>query len=95
VGGRGQRLARSADRLAKLVLALRFGASRAALDGALLAQTDRSAAMLLTLAIILFVVWCLGFLVFHIAVGLFHLLVVFAVIALVMHFVRGGSRTPV
>ena len=51
--------------------------------------------MLLTLAIILFVVWALGFLVFHIAVGLFHLLVVLAVIALVMHFVRGSSRTTV
>jgi hypothetical protein len=74
---------------------LRFGLARAVLDGASLAQTERSAAMLLTLAIILFVVWVLGFLVFHIAVGLFHLLVVLAVIALIMHFVRGGSRTTV
>jgi hypothetical protein len=52
--------------------------------------------MLLTLAIVLFVVWALCFLVFHIAVGLIHLLVVLAVIALVMHFVRGGrNRTTV
>jgi hypothetical protein len=45
--------------------------------------------MLLTLAIILFVVWALGFLAFHVTVAIIHLLIVLAVIALVMHFVRG------
>jgi hypothetical protein len=45
--------------------------------------------MLLTLAIILFVVWALGFLAFHVTVAIIHILIVLAVIALVMHFVRG------
>ena len=45
--------------------------------------------MFLTLAIILFVVWALGFLAFHVTLALIHILVVLAVIALVMHFVRG------
>ena len=48
--------------------------------------------MLLTLAIILFVVWALGFLAFHVTVALIHILVVLAVIALVLHFVRGRRR---
>jgi predicted metal-binding membrane protein len=51
--------------------------------------------MLLTLAIILFVCWALGFLVFHLTVGLIHLVLVIAVIALIAHFVRGGRRTTV
>jgi hypothetical protein len=49
---------------------------------------------MLALAIILFVVWALCVLVFHITLALVHLLVVLAVIAAVMHFVR-KARTPV
>lgn len=45
--------------------------------------------MLLTLFGILLVLWLLGFTVFHVASGLIHLLLVLAVIALVVHFVRG------
>jgi len=45
--------------------------------------------MLLTAAIILAVLWALGFLAFHVAGGLIHLLLVLAVIALVVHLVRG------
>ena len=49
--------------------------------------------MLLTFAIVLVVLWLLGFVAFHVA-GLFiHLLLLFAVISLIMHFVRGrGAR---
>jgi hypothetical protein len=43
---------------------------------------------MLTLAIILFVVWVLCVLAFKITVAAVHLLVVLAVIALVLHFVR-------
>jgi hypothetical protein len=46
----------------------------------------------MTLAIILFILWALGFFAFHIASGLIHLVVVVAVILLVLHFVRGGRR---
>ena len=45
--------------------------------------------MLLTLAIILLIAWALGFLAFHIATSLIHVVIVVAVILLVLHFVRG------
>ncbi len=49
--------------------------------------------MLLTIAIILAILWALGFLAFHIASGLIHLVLIVAVIALVLHFVKGrGAR---
>jgi hypothetical protein len=44
--------------------------------------------MLLAIAIILAVLWVLGFVVFHVAAGLIHILIVLAVIALIVHFVR-------
>jgi len=40
-------------------------------------------------AIVLFVVWVLGWIVFHVAGGLLHILLVIAVISLIVHFVRG------
>ena len=49
--------------------------------------------MLMTVAIVLFVLWALGLFAFHVTTGLIHLLVVFAVIAIVMHFVRGKRLT--
>ena len=45
--------------------------------------------MLLTIAIILFVLWALGFFAFHVAGGLIHLLLVIAVIVLIWNFVTG------
>jgi hypothetical protein len=45
--------------------------------------------MLLWLAIVLVIAWALGFVVFHVAGGLIHILLVFAVISLILHFVRG------
>jgi hypothetical protein len=47
--------------------------------------------MLLTLAIIILVLWALGFLAFHVASPLIHLLLVIGVIVLIVHFVRGRS----
>lgn len=38
---------------------------------------------------ILVVLWVLGFLAFHVAGGLIHLLLLLALISLVMHFIRG------
>ena len=40
-------------------------------------------------AIVLFVVWLLGWVVFHVAGGLIHVLLVIAIITLIVHFVRG------
>jgi len=49
--------------------------------------------MLMTIGIILLVLWALGLFAFHITSGLFHVLVVLAVIAIVMHLVRGNRLT--
>jgi hypothetical protein len=48
--------------------------------------------MLLTVALILFVLWALGFFAFHVAGSLIHLILIIAVIVIVLHFVRGGRR---
>lgn len=50
--------------------------------------------MLLTIAIVLLVLWALGFLAFHVTVGAIHLVLAVAVIMLIAHFVR-GRRTVV
>ena len=44
--------------------------------------------MFLALFVILLVLWLLGFLAFHVAGGLIHLLLVIAVIFLVVHLLR-------
>jgi hypothetical protein len=41
------------------------------------------------IAAILVVLWLLGFLAFHVAGGLIHLLLILAVISIVVHFVSG------
>lgn len=41
------------------------------------------------LFVVLLVAWLCGFTVFHVAGGLIHLLLVFAVISLILHFVLG------
>lgn len=51
--------------------------------------------MLLTIALIILVLWLLGFAI-HIGGGLIHILLIIGLIMLVLHFVRGrGSRTNV
>lgn len=47
--------------------------------------------MLWTIAIILFVLWILGFAVFHVAGGLIHLLLVIAVIVVLYRLFTGRS----
>jgi len=47
--------------------------------------------MFLGLAVVLLVLWLLGFFAFHIASGLIHLLIIVAVISFIVHFVRGRS----
>jgi hypothetical protein len=41
---------------------------------------------------VLLIAWITGFTVFHVAGGLIHLLLIFAVISLILHFVM-GART--
>ena len=45
--------------------------------------------MLLIVAIVLAVLWALGWFAFHVASGLIHLLLVFAVVALVVQLFTG------
>jgi uncharacterized protein DUF5670 len=45
--------------------------------------------MLLLIAIVLFVLWLLGFTAFHVAGGLIHLLLVLAVISIIWHLIAG------
>ena len=45
--------------------------------------------MLWTLAVILLILWALGFLAFHIGGGLIHLLLVLAVIVIIWQLVTG------
>jgi hypothetical protein len=47
--------------------------------------------MFLILFVILLVMWLLGFLAFHVAGGLIHLLLIIALISLVVHLFRGRS----
>ena len=47
--------------------------------------------MLIVIAIILLVLWLLGFLVFHIAGGLIHLVLVIGVVMFALHLLRGRS----
>ncbi|HVX41996.1 MAG TPA: lmo0937 family membrane protein [Gemmatimonadaceae bacterium] len=49
--------------------------------------------MLITLAIILLILWALGFLAFHVAGGLIHILLVIALIIIVVRLITG--RRPV
>jgi len=45
--------------------------------------------MLLTVAIILLILWALGFFAFHVAGGLIHILLVVGIIVLIWNFVTG------
>jgi hypothetical protein len=45
--------------------------------------------MWITIAIILAILWLLGVFAFHVTAGLFHLLLLIALIALIVHFVSG------
>jgi uncharacterized protein DUF5670 len=50
--------------------------------------------MLFAVAAVLFLVWALGFLAFHVTTAFFHLLLLAAVVAVLFHFVS-GRRTVV
>jgi hypothetical protein len=49
--------------------------------------------MLMTIGIVLLVLWALGLFAFHVTSGVIHVLIVLAVIAFVMHLVRGKRLT--
>ncbi len=45
--------------------------------------------MFLILFVLLLAAWLLGWVGFHVAGGLIHLLLIVAIVALILHFVRG------
>lgn len=49
--------------------------------------------MWIGIAVVLLILWALGFLVFKVAGFFIHILIIVAVIALIWHFVAGGRRT--
>jgi hypothetical protein len=49
--------------------------------------------MLYTIAVVLIILWALGFLAFHVGGGLIHLLLVIAVIVVLLRIIQG--RRPV
>ena len=48
--------------------------------------------LFLVLFFLLLIGWLFAWVAFHVAGGLIHLLIIFAVIALILHFLRGGRR---
>ena len=49
--------------------------------------------MFLGIAVVILIVWALGFFLFSIAGGLIHILLIIAVIAIIWHFVKGRNTT--
>jgi hypothetical protein len=50
--------------------------------------------MFIIIAIVLVVCWVLGFVVFHVASFLIHILLLVAIICLIWHFVAGRRGAP-
>jgi len=49
--------------------------------------------MLGIIAVVLIVLWLLGFLAFHVSSGLIHILLVIGIVVLLIHFLKGRSAT--
>jgi hypothetical protein len=56
-------------------------------------ESGKKGSMFLILAIVLVILWVGGFVVYHTAGFLIHLLLIFAVISVIIHFLRGGKST--
>lgn len=51
--------------------------------------------LFLILFVVLLLAWIFGFVVFHAAGAALHILLFLAVVSLIVHFVRGGTRSAV
>ena len=49
--------------------------------------------MLALIAVVLIVLWLLGFFAFHISAGVVHVLLIIGIVMLVLHFLRGRTAT--
>jgi len=70
---------------------MRVSFGQAMAGGVLLPPRGKDRYMFLVLFFILLVLWLLGWAAFHVAGGLIHLLLIFAVISIIVHFFRGRS----
>jgi uncharacterized membrane protein YqjE len=50
--------------------------------------------MFLTIALVLIVLWALGFFIFPVVGGLVHILLIIAVVSIIWHFLKGRNTTP-
>ena len=50
--------------------------------------------MFLTIALVLIVLWALGFFIFPVVGGLVHILLIIAVVSIIWHFLKGRNATP-
>ena len=57
-------------------------------------DSEKEIPMFLMLAVVLAVLWGLGWFAFHAAGGFIHLLLIIAVISVVVHFARARRTTP-
>ncbi|MEO6093486.1 MAG: lmo0937 family membrane protein [Novosphingobium sp.] len=64
--------------------------ARASVNGAA-KDWERSGSMWVTIALVLAVLWLLGVFAFKVTAGIIHILLLIALVALVMHFVRGRA----
>jgi hypothetical protein len=53
----------------------------------------RSSPIFIILFVVLLIMWVGGFLVFHVASAMIHVLLVLAVVSLVIHFIRGRATS--
>jgi hypothetical protein len=53
--------------------------------------TEKEQNMLGVIAVILIVLWLLGFFAFHVTTGFIHIVLVVALVMLILHFVRGRN----
>jgi hypothetical protein len=49
--------------------------------------------MLGLIAVVLIVLWLLGFFAFHVSAGVIHVLLIIGIVMLVLHFLRGRTAT--
>ena len=60
---------------------------------ALQARNLYGVGMFLTIALVLIVLWALGFFIFPVVGGLVHILLIIAVISIIWHFLRGRNTS--
>jgi len=73
---------------------LRLGIFLSVARGLLISRSVKKEMYMLGLiALVLIVLWLLGFLAFHVSASLVHLLLVVGLVLLILHFVRDGTRT--